>query len=293
MRNVLPIPALCLVLMLSSQALAADIDWSKVDTAIGKTATVQGDVHRYGIPRSDLQVTLDGVTIKPALALGGWVAFEPVKDGSMLMGDIVLMENEVSPVMSKLLASGIEITALHNHLMRATPPTFYMHIRGHGDPAKLATLVRQALAETKTPFEPPSTASPAKVDLDTEQLDQTLGAKGKANGGVYQFSIPRKETVTENGMPAPAAMGTGTAVNFQPTGNGKAAIAGDFVVTAEELNPMISALRENGIEVVAIHSHMLEEQPRLFFVHFWANDDAAKLAKGLRAALDKMAVARS
>jgi uncharacterized protein DUF1259 len=295
MRNVLPIPALCLALVFSSAAVAADIDWSKVDTALGKTATVQGDVHRYGIPRSDLQVTLNGVTIKPALALGGWVAFEPAKDGTMLMGDIVLTESEVSPVMSKFLASGIEITALHNHLMRATPATFYMHIRGHGDPVKLATLVRQALAETKTPFEPPSTASPqaAKLDVDTEQLDQTLGAKGKANGGVYQFSIPRKETVTENGMPVPAAMGTGTAINFQPTGNGKAAIAGDFVVTAEEVNPMISALRENGIEVVAIHSHMLEEQPRLFFVHFWANDDAAKLAKGLSAALAKMAVARS
>jgi hypothetical protein len=151
-----------------------------------------------------------------------------------------------------------------------------MHIRGHGDPAKLAGLVRQALAETKTPFEPSSTASSqaAKLDLDTDQLDQSLGAQEKINGGVYQFSIPRKETATENGMPAPAAMGTGTAINFQPTIDGKAAIAGDFVVTAEELNPMISALRENGIEVVAIHSHMLEEQPRLFFVHFWANDDA-------------------
>ena len=295
MRNALSIPVLCLALVLSSQVLAADIDWSKVDTALGKTANVQGEVHRYGIPRSDLQVTLDGVTIKPALALGGWVAFEPAKDGTMLMGDIVLTESEVSPVMSKLLAGGIQITALHNHLMRSMPATFYMHIRGHGDPEKLGTLVRQALAETKTPFEPPSTGSPqaTKVDLDTDQLDQTLAAKGKANGGVYQFSIPRKETVTENGMPAPAAMGTGTAINFQPTGNGKVAIAGDFVVTAEELNPMISALRENGIEVVAIHSHMLEEQPRLFFVHFWANDDAAKLAKGLRAALDKMAVARS
>jgi Domain of Unknown Function (DUF1259) len=295
MRNVLPIPVLCLALVFSSAAVAADIDWSKVDAALGKTATVQGDVHRYGIPRSDLQVTLDGVTIKPALALGGWVAFEPAKDGTMLMGDIVLTENEVTPVMTKLLQSGIDITALHNHLMRATPATFYMHVRGHGDPVKLATAIRAALAETKTPFEAPSTASPqaAKVDLDTEQLDQTLGAKGKVNGGVYQFSIPRKETVTENGMPAPAAMGTGTAINFQPTGNNKAAIAGDFVVTAEELNPMISALREHGIEVVAIHSHMLEEQPRLFFVHFWANDDAIKLAKGLRSALDKMAVAKA
>ena len=295
MRKIALISLLGMTLAVPCSSVAAEVDWTAVDKALGKTAAVQGDVHRYGIPRSDLKVKVDGVTIKPALALGGWVAFEPAKDGTMLMGDIVLTENEVTPVMTNLLQSGIEITALHNHLMRSTPATFYMHIRGHGDPAKLAGLVRQALAETKTPFEPSSTASSqaAKLDLDMNQLDQTLGAQGKINGGVYQFSIPRKETVTENGMPAPAAMGTGTAINFQPTIDGKAAIAGDFVVTAGELNPMISALRENGIEVVAIHSHMLEEQPRLFFVHFWANDDAAKLAKGLRAALDKMAVARS
>jgi len=294
MRHVLPIPVLCLALMFSRAAVAADIDWSKVDTALGKTATVQGDVHRYGIPRSDLKVTLDGVQIKPALALGGWVAFEPAPDGSMSMGDLVLTETEVTPVMTKLLQSGIEITALHNHLMRATPATFYMHIRGHGDPVKLATAIHEALTESKTPFE--QTAAPTQqtnLDLDTGKLDQGLGAKGKVNGGVYQFSIPRRDAVTENGMPASAPMGTGTAINFQPTGAGKAAIAGDFVVTAEELNPMITALRENGIEVVAIHSHMLQEQPRLFFVHFWANDDAAKLANGLRAALDKMAVAKS
>ena len=255
---------------------------------------MQGEVHRYGLPRSDLQVTLDGVAIKPALALGGWVAFEPVPDGTMLMGDLVLTETEVTPVMSKLLQSGIEITALHNHLMRATPATFYMHVRGHGDPVELATAIRGALAESKTPFEPPaaSAAQNTKLDLDTDKLDHVIGAKGKVNGGVYQFSIPRRDAVTENGMPAPAAMGTGTAINFQPTGGGKAAIAGDFVVTAEELNPMITALRQNGIEVVAIHSHMLEEQPRLFFVHFWANDDADKLAAGLRSALDKMAVAK-
>jgi len=294
MHNVLPIPVLCLAVMLSSPAVAADIDWSKVDTALGKTASVQGEVHRYGIPRSDLTVTLDGVQVKPALALGGWVAFEPAPDGSMAMGDLVLTETEVTPVMTKLLQSGIEITALHNHLMRATPATFYMHIRGHGDPVKLATVIHEALTESKTPFE--HTAAPTQqtnIDLDTSKLDQVLEAKGKVNGGVYQFSIPRRDAVTENGMPASAPMGTGTAVNFQPTGGGKAAIAGDFVVTADELNPMITSLRENGIEVVAIHSHMLQEQPRLFFVHFWANDDAAKLANGLRAALDKMAVAKS
>ena len=293
MRRMISATVLGLSMAFSSHVHAAEIDWSKVDTALGKTAVVQGDVHRYGIPRSDLQVTLDSVTIKPALALGGWVAFEPAQDGAMAMGDIVLTETEVNPVMSKLLQSGIEITALHNHLIRATPATFYMHIRGHGDPVKLATAIRGALAESKTPFEAPaSSAQAAKIDLDTDKLDQVIGVKGKANGGVYQFSIPRRDPVTENGMPAPAVMGTGTAINFQPTGGGKAAIAGDFMVTAEELNPMIRALRENGIDVVAIHSHMLQEQPRLFFVHFWANDDAVKLATELRSALDKMAIAR-
>jgi hypothetical protein len=295
MRTTISSLSLALALALTTQAQAADIDWAKVDAALGKTASVQGDVHRYGIPRSDLQVTLDGVAIKPALALGGWVVLEPAQDGAMLMGDIVLTESEVNPVMSKLLQSGIEITALHNHLMHATPATFYMHVRGHGDAVKLATSIRDALAESKTPFQlaPVSSAQPDKIDLDTDKLDQIIGARGKLNGGVYQFSVPRRDAVSENGMAVPPAMGTGTAINFQPTGGGKAAIAGDFVVTAEELNPMISALRQNGIEVVAIHSHMLEEQPRLLFVHFWANDDAVKLAEGLRAALARIAVARS
>ena len=294
MRIVLPLAAIGLALALSTSSRAADIDWTKVDAALGKTAVVQGEVHRYGMPRSDLKVILDGVAVKPALALGGWVAFEPSTDGAMLMGDLVLTEDEVSPVMVNLMQSGIEITALHNHLIRATPATLYLHVRGHGDPVKLAAALRAALAESKTPFDaaaPPTQA--AQIDLDTAKLDQILGAKGKVNGGVYQFSLPRRDAVTENGMSVSPAMGTGTGINFQPTGDGKAAIAGDFVVTAEELNPMITALRENGIEVVAIHSHMLQEQPRLFFVHFWANDNAVKLANGLEAALSKMAVVHS
>lgn len=138
----------------------------------------------YGIPRTDLRVTLDGVAIKPALALGGWVAFEPTQDRAMVMGDLVLTETEVNPVMTKLLESGIEITALHNHLMRAMPATFYMHIRGHGDPVKLATAIREALAESKTPFEAPKarSAQPADIDLDTDKLDQAIGAKEHVRG---------------------------------------------------------------------------------------------------------------
>jgi hypothetical protein len=284
-----------LTLAITAQAHAAEIDWTKVDAALGKTASVQGEVHRYGIPRSDLQVTLDGVAIKPALALGGWLGFEPMPDGAVVMGDLVLTEGEVNPVMSKLLGSGIEITGVHNHLMRASPATVYMHIHGHGDPLAMATAIRAALAESKTPFVAPvaQAAQTAKIELDTDKLDEAIGVKGKVNGGVYQFSVPRKDPITEGGTSVPPAMGTAIVINFQPTGGGKAAITGDFVVTAEEVNPMIRALRENGIEVTALHSHMLDEQPRLFFVHFWANDDAFKLAKGLRAALGKVAVARS
>jgi uncharacterized protein DUF1259 len=284
-----------LTLAFAAQAHAAEIDWTKVDATLGKTASVQGEVHRYGFPRSDLQVTLDGVTIKPALALGGWLGFEPMPDGAVVMGDLVLTEIEVNPVMSKLLGSGIEITGVHNHLMRASPTTFYMHIHGHGDPLAMATAIRAALAESKTPFAAPAApvAQPAQIELDTGKLDEAIGVKGKVNGGVYQFAVPRKNPIIEGGMSLPPAMGTAIVINFQPTGDGKAAITGDFVVTAEEVNPMILALRENDIEVTAIHSHMLDEQPRLFFVHFWANADALKLAKGLQAALGKIAVARS
>jgi hypothetical protein len=276
----------------ATTAGAQEIDWKQVDAALGKTAAVSGEIHRYGFPRTDLNVTLDGVTIKPTFALGGWVAFVPAHGNVMIMGDLVLLETEINPVMKKLLESGLSITAVHNHLLRASPATFYMHVGGQGDPVKVATAVRAALAESKTPFNPPPAAAapPPAIDLDTAKLDEAIGFKGQTNGGVYQFAVPRRDPVTEMGMALPPGpTGVATAINFQPTGDGKAAITGDFVVTGEEVNPMIRALRANGIDVTAIHSHMLDEQPRLFFVHFWANDDALKLAKGLREAIDKTA----
>jgi hypothetical protein len=277
-------------------ASAQEINWEKVDAALGRKATVSGDVHRYGFPRTDLSVTLDGVTIKPALALGGWVAFKPVHGGAMVMGDLVLLDSEITPVMTALIHNGLEITALHNHILRGNPATYYMHVGGHGDPEKMATAIVQALQSSKTPLAPaaPPASQPA-IDLDTAQLDQIIGLKGQPNGGVYQFAVPRRDPVTENGTAlAPAGpIGAATAIGFQPTGGGKAAITGDFVLTADEVNPVIRALRDNGIEVTAVHSHMLTEQPRLIFMHFWANDDAVKLAKGIRAALDKTARARS
>lgn len=280
---------------LASMAHAQGSDWQKVDEILGRKAAVGGDVHRYGFPRTDLSVTLDGVSIKPALALGGWVAFKPMHGGVMVMGDLVLLDSEINPVMAKMIANGLEITAVHNHLLRANPETFYMHIAGHGDPAKLATAIHDALAESKTPLTAASATPPPAVDLDTAQLDQIIGVKGQANGGVYQFNVPRRDPITQDGMQlSPVApMGVAIGINFQPTGGGKAAITGDFVLSGDEVNPVIAALRTHGIEVTALHSHMLDEQPRLFFMHFWANDDAIQLAKGLRAALDKTASTKS
>ncbi len=278
-----------------STAHAQTADWQKVDDILGRKPAVSGDVHRYGFPRSDLAVTLDGVSIKPALALGGWIAFKPAHGGAMAMGDLVLLETEVAPVMAKMIEGGLEITAVHNHLLRANPATFYLHVAGEGDPVKLASAIHDALAASKTPLTAAAAAAPPAVDLDTAQLDQIMGAKGQNNGGVYAFAVPRREPVSEEGMEiAPAApMGVAEGINFQPTGGGKAAITGDFVLTRDEVNPVIKELVANGIEVTALHSHMLDEQPRLFFLHFWANDDALKLAKGLRAALDKTATTKS
>ena len=281
----------------ASAACAQNVDWQKVDDAFGrKAAVISGDVHRYAFPRTDLTVTLDGVTIKPALALGGWVAFKPIGGEVMAMGDLVLLETEINPVMTKMIENGVDITAVHNHLLRSSPATFYMHVGGHGDAVEMATAIRTALAESKTPLAAPTTAAPPPaIELDTAQLDQIIGAKGQANGGVYQFTVPRRDPITQGGMALTPVgpMGVATGIGFQPTGSGKAAITGDFVMTGDEVNPVIKTLRANGIEVTALHSHMLDEQPRLFFMHFWANDDAVKLAKGLRTALDKVANAKS
>jgi hypothetical protein len=282
------------VLAASLAAPAAEPDWAQVDQVLGRKGAVPAaGIHRYGLPRSDIKVTLDGVTIKPSLALGGWAAFAPMGNEALLMGDLVLMDAEINPVMKKLLDAGLEVTAIHNHLLRTSVPVFYMHVGGHGDPLKLAQALRDGLAVSKTPLtqSPPATPPPA-VDLDTAGLEKTLGAKGNANGGVYQFSIPRAETIKEAGMDVPPAMGTGTALNFQPTGAGKAAITGDFVLLASEVAPVMKTLRQGGVEVTALHSHMIDETPRLYFMHFWANDDAQKLAQTLRAALDHANVQR-
>lgn len=280
----------------SALAFAADDDWQKrVGEALGKTGSVApGGIYRVGLPRTDLKVTLDGVELKPGFALGSWLAFEKSGDQGMVMGDLVLTMDEVNPVMTKLAAAGIEVTALHNHLLRNQPFTMYMHVLGRGDPVKLAAALHTALAASKTPLSAaPAGSAPPPIDLDTNALDQTLGVKGVNNGGVYQFNIPRAEPIRDNGMEVPPPMGSANAINFQPTGGGKAAITGDFVLIAKEVNPVLRALRDHGIEVTAIHNHMLDDQPHLYFMHFWANDDAKKLAEGLKAALARINIAKS
>jgi hypothetical protein len=295
-------------LMIATPALSAEEWQQQIASGLGKQGTeMPGGVYRVGLPRTDLEVTLDGIQIKPALALGSWLAFKPMGNEVTVMGDLVLTQEEINPVLSRLEQGGVKITGLHNHLMRSLPATMYMHVHGHGEPAKLAATLREALNASKTPFgaetaaispqaamQAATTASTEqKLDLDTATIDQALGHKGKVNGGVYQVSVPRAEAVRDDGMDVPEAMGSAIAINFQPTGPGKVATTGDFVLTADEVNPVIMALQANGIEVTAVHNHMLNDEPRLFFMHFWANDDAQKLAKGLRAALDQVKVAKN
>jgi Domain of Unknown Function (DUF1259) len=292
MRAIHLLTAFCLAIGFSSPA-GADVPWTKVGEALGKQgAMMPGGVYRVALPRTDLHVSVDGTTVKPALALGGWLAFREMGANAMVMGDLVLTETEIAPVMTRLAAAGIDITALHNHLLRATPNTMYMHILGHGDAVKLAQELHDALAASGTPLKTILAAGtqPQTIELDTAALDRTFGFKGKINGGVYQVSIPRSEAITDDGMPVPAAMGSANAINFQPLGGGKAAIAGDLVLLAHEVNPVLRVLRENGIEVTAVHNHMLDDQPHLFFMHFWARNDALMLAKAMRAALDKTSV---
>jgi len=205
----------------------------------------------------------------------------------MVMGDLVLTEDEVQPVMTKLQEGGIQEAALHNHLIGESPRIMYMHIASHGDAVQMAKAIHEALALTKTPPPEATPATAADLGFDQKQVEQILGHAGKVNGGVLQVGVPRAESISDAGMNVPPSMGVATALNFRPTENGRAAITGDFVLLASEVNPVLRALRQNGIAVTALHSHMLGEEPRLFFMHFRANDDALRLAKGLRAALDK------
>jgi len=266
--------------------------WKPVESALGRSGTMQPDgAYKFGMPRGDLHVSVGGVAIKAGFALGSWAAFNKLGSDAMAMGDLVLTEDELTPVVTKLQQRGIDVTAIHNHLLHETPRVMYVHFHGHGDAIQIARALHDALELTKTPAQgPPPPPNPPDLGFDQSAVERALGYKGKNNGGVLQFSVPRGEKITSDGTPIPNSMGLGTAINFQSTSGGKTAITGDFVMIGSEVNQVLAALRAGGVEVTALHSHMLMEQPRLFFMHFWANDDPAKLAHTLRTALEKMNV---
>lgn len=267
-------------------------DWSGAVKAMGLSGShFPGGVFKIGIPRRDLHVTLGGVTVKPALALGGWLGMIPMSGGEVMgMGDLVLTVPEVQPVVRKLLAEGVDVTAIHNHLLGERPQLLYLHYMAKGTPTAVARDLRDALALTGTPLTPAPAAKAAPVDLDAAAIGQILGAKGNAAGGVLQFGILRAKPITEEGTALPGAMGVASPLNFQPLGGGRAAITGDLVMIPSEVEPVMRALAGGGIEITALHSHMLDESPRIFFLHFWATGDAIALAHSLRQALDHMDV---
>ena len=287
-----------LILMTPAVSTASAVDsatWEAVDKILGRAGKVfPGDIHKYGWPRADLHVTVGGVPIEPTLALGSWGGFTKTSTEGhlMTMGDLVLLPNEVNPVVRALQAGGLDVLAIHNHLIGESPQVVYLHFGGHGDAQQVAKALRSALDTTKTPLAAPSAAPAGPSAAETAAFDKAqavLGRKGSMAGRVLQVSVPRAGKIEEDGMEVPASVGMATALNFQFV-EGRLATTGDFVLVAEEVNPVIRELEAHGIQVTALHSHMLRETPRLFFMHFWGLDDPTRIAEGLKAALGKMAV---
>ena len=263
----------------------SQIDSTALNNVFGKKGIVSGSVYKITYPRSDLKVKVGDFNVAPGLALGTWVGIINMGNHSMMMGDLVLLDSEVPKAISKLMEENLEITAIHNHLINETPAVKYIHYHGEGDAVTLAKEIKEVLQVTGTPLAPPATPTQTQ-SIDWNKVTAILGSTGKQNGMLLQYAFPRNEKLTESGMEMPPSMGMATAINFQMDGS-RAAITGDFVMLADEVNPVIKALTENGITPTAIHSHMLHDEPRLFMMHFWAVDDPEKLAKGLKAALDK------
>ncbi len=290
MKQAIVLLGLIVLVAVPVPARAADPDWKAVEQALGKPGQLQaGDVFRIGMPRTDLTVTVKGIPVKAGFALGSYAAFKQAGDHAMVMGDLVLLDQEIPTVMSGLLSGGLEVTAVHNHLNEMSPHVMYMHYEGHGDALQMAKALRLALSASGTPLGgAPAAVIGGGATLDTKQIEQTLGRQGRdIGGGVYQVIVPRTEAITAMGQPLLPAMGVVTVMNFQPTADGKAAITGDFVLIDKEVNAVARTLRQHGIDVTAIHNHGLMDTPRLFYMHFWGNDDPAKLAQGLRAAVDQ------
>lgn len=271
---------------------AQNKEWKDVERVFGKNGSVQEDVFKISFPRSDLKVKIGEFSLEPGLALTSWIAFikagdnvMTMDDNSMMMGDLVLLDKEVAPVVSKLLSVDLQVTALHNHILGESPNIKYIHFSGKGNAVKLAEAIKSVISVTGTPFASPQVKNSA-VAPDWSKVEAILGKSGKHNGNLLQYGFPRNEKLTESGMEMPSYIGMATAINFQMDGN-NAGITGDFVLLADEVNPVVKALTENEIAVTAIHNHMLYDNPRLFMLHFWAVDVPEKLATGLKDALDK------
>ncbi|MDP4115249.1 MAG: DUF1259 domain-containing protein [Bacteroidota bacterium] len=277
---------ICIIIVaISSKTYAQGNSWNEVEKIIGKNGNVQGNVLKITFPRTDLNVKVKDVKIEPALALTPWLAFYKMGDETMIMGDLVLLLDEVPNVIKTVVENGLEITAIHNHILNETPQIIYMHVGGSGEPLELAKKIKSVLNQTKIPIQ---TAKPVtnKPDYDWTNVQNVIGVKGQINGNVLQFSIPRSEPITENGMEIPTYMGVTTTFNIQLVKE-KSIATGDFIVMADEVNSVIKALNENNITVTALHSHMLKESPRLFFLHFWGSDTPMNIAKGLKEGLNK------
>src|SRR5437016_5820660 len=252
---------LSVILSLPVMLAAQSLDTTKIDEAMGRSGQKTGNIYRMGFPSTYLHVSIGSVEIKPGLALGSWAAFAGNDNDAMVMGDLVLLENELTPVMKKLRAAGFDITAVHNHVLNETPRVIYMHYMGHGKAVQLAKSLHAGLAESKTPLEKPAPPAPAgEPPAFVKTIEDTLGTKGRFAGGVLTFGIPRSAAITDHEMTLTTPQGVAEAINFQEAGAGKVATTGDFVLTAEEVNPVISALEEHDIAVTALHSHMLTEQ---------------------------------
>ena len=263
----------------------AQTDSTALNNVFGKKGTVTGNVYKISYPRSDLKVKVGDFSVAPGLALGTWVGIVNMGDHAMMMGDLVLLDSEVPKVINKLMEENLEVTAIHNHLINETPAIKYIHYHGEGNAVELAQKIKAVLQVTATPLTPPSAQTQMQAP-DWSKVTAILGTTGKQNGMILSYTFPRNEKTMESGMEMPPSMGMATAINFQMDGS-RAAITGDFVMLADEVNNVVKALVSNGISPTALHSHMLHDEPRLFMMHFWAVDDPEKLAQGLKAALDK------
>jgi len=288
MRRIVVATLACCVVALNAGAQDIPADYQTVLNTLGRQGDFKANVLKVNIPRNDVSVTVDGVATPTPFGFGGWVAMTRGTGGmDVLMGDLVLTENEVNPVMSSLLDHGFDVTALHNHFFRDEPRMFYMHVHGHGTPADLATRLKPALdlignQKRATPPQPAAAAG----KIDTAALARIIGAQGEQAGAVYKITLGRDDLhLTEMGAPINARMGLNTWAAFIGT-DARAAVAGDVAMLAKEVTPVLKALRSHGIEVVAIHQHMTGTTPTIFFLHYWGKGPAAQLATGVRAAVD-------